>query len=369
MRPGKLSLLSGVLACTLTFTLSACNFNEPVSTAPAGEEGGADTDRYHEKSFSWDSVPKPAVLAKAAALETRFETAGALAAAVAELEEQLKNQAVSDEVWKPIDYACDELDLALWNRYGTISVGGETVLDENGLKARCRYIGDNAVLARAAGSNPPKEAVDRQYPYKLIGNTWHNFDAIVYKSTGGETQFKKHRERFGFTGWYDTDATRIGVRIYLFDCASTGGKRICYLRRSTSDAYSGDDYVSKREFAVGFSINGTLRDNFPDLAWLPVPSWSPDQFNAKLAAIDNSLHNAGLTFIDLRSFLGDFYAFVQGFGIKVPSVSAISLRVADGVIGLHSADHAGLRFRATSSSGLGDINTSVSTQQFDFVTW
>src|SRR5690606_21342390 len=108
------------------------------------------------------------------------------------------------------------------------------------LRGRCRVSDEIAVqdtgeteqdaLSKASAWKwwSESEVTDRQYPYKLIGRSWSGYDLWAYKSTGGETQFEKRRSRFGITSWYDTDASRIGVRIYLFDCGKVGGQRACY---------------------------------------------------------------------------------------------------------------------------------------------
>ena len=293
---GKRFLAFGGLAL---FALTACD-SQPQSLDSRNE----DEDHYHEKSFSWNETARSGSLAKTAALQTRFNTVEELGQAAHALYDELKVSGASDSLWKPIDYACDALALALWNKYGTIRVRDSLVLDEASLKAGCRYIGEDG--ARAAEANAlgktawaPNEGIDRQYPYKMIGTSWDDFNAVVYKSTGGETQFKKERKKFGITGWYDTDATRIGVRIYLIDCP-TDGPRNCWIRTSPSNSNSNDDYASERDFAVGVNAD---------------------------------------------------------------------LHVSDAVISMHSVDHAGRQFRATSSSGLSSVTQILNPATYSYVTW
>jgi hypothetical protein len=349
--------------------LIGCNSPESPVTSISDDP---DEGRYHEKSFSWGEssggLPKASALAGIAGKQTTFATQDELVAAVKALDEKLKDHDFTDSLWKPVDYACDELDLAVWNEYGTVLLDDSVVFDATILKERCRSIDENRVLRKSASDNPPGEAIDRQYPYKMIGRSWDNFNLGVYKSTGAETQFKKRRSIWGVTGWYDLDATRIGVRIYLFDCGKSDvGSRVCLLRRSTSDWYKNDDYVSKREPAFGINVGGTLTGWMPNIGWKPV--WTPDQFNSRLSQIDEQFHNAGLTYIDLTSWLGDFYEITRAWTIPIPDFGLMNLRVADGVMALHSVDHAGLKFRATSSSGLGAYNATQDVYQFDFVTW
>jgi hypothetical protein len=304
----------------LLFSLAACNFQEPQDV----KSGNPDEDHSHEKSFSWNTPARAHALARTAALRTRFETEEALASAIQDLDEQLKSPAFSDNLWKPIDHACDELALAAWNTYGTLSLGDSIVFDEQTLKADCRYIGGDsgtapAGLAKAADDFTGAVVDDRQFPYKMIGESWDDFNIGVYKSTGGETQFKKRRERYGVMGWYDTDASRIGVRIYLLNC-STSGPKTCYVSHSQKDWYSNDDYVSKRDYGVGLKVKFTRPT--------PENNWTMDP---------------------------------KGVGL-------IDFKVSDAVITMHSADHAGLQFRAQSSSGFAST-AQIVPHYYDYVTW
>ena len=299
--------------------LTACN-------APISDPAATAEDRFHEKSFSWDATTRDPGLAKVSGLSTRFENEEQLQAAIVALEENLRVPGYSGNLWKPIDYACDELALALWNAHGTVSLRDSVVLDESILKRGCSYIGDdslkaaNGLMTKSAAVYPSAVETDRQYPYKMIGESWDDFNIGVYKSTGGETQFKKDRERFGIKGWYDTDASRIGVRIYVLNC-SVSGPRICYRQYSQSDWYSNDDYVSKRDPAIGLKVKMTRPT--PENNWTPSPK--------------------GADLMDFRS--------------------------ADAVISMHSVNHAGLQFRAVSSSGLTAATEVAGPLFYDYVTW
>lgn len=312
--PFAAAALTGLIGCT--------SQDDRVTSATEDP----DEDRYHEKSFSWDAasgtLPKASALAGIAGKQTTFASQEEMVAAVKALNEKLKDHAFTDSLWKPVDYACDELDLAVWNEYGTVRLGDSVVFDEGILKSRCRLSEgiedssepDSVGLGKRAGWKwwSESEVVDRQYPYKMIGRAWDNFKLLNYESTGGETQFEKRRSRFGITAWYDTDATRIGVRIYLFDCGKVLAQQYCYYTRSTSDWYSNDDYVSKRDFPG---------DSYPS----PVYNRNP--------------------------------AF------------PISLNPSDALLALHSADHAGIQFRAYSSSGFSPTVISDEVINLQFVTW
>lgn len=319
--------------------LTGCNADENITTPSLDPDEG----RYHEKSFSWSETTGP--LAKGSALlelarkETIFATADDMIAAVQVLNDKLKDKDFTDSLWKPVDYACDELDLAVWNVYGTVVVGDSVVFDEELLKVRCRpseeFMGrqdghneaDSGLLMKTAFNWKwwkEAETEHRVYPYKLIGRSWNNFNIGVYKSTGGETQFKKHREKLWVTKWWDTDASRIGIRIYLIDCSSAPPKE-CVINHSQSDWYANDDYVSEREPVAG--------TKFKFYAPTPSNGWTSD----------------------IRG--------VDPFYLK-------SFKVAAAVYSMHSASHAGIQFRAESSSGIDNAPVSPGhISALEFVTW
>lgn len=303
------------------FTLTACDLgggSEPSGASPA-------EDRFHEKSFSWEEPAATPGLAKTATRATRFETPEALAEALHGLEASLQDPAFVDSLWKPVDHVCDELDVALWNVYGAVRLGDAVVLDENVLKTRCTYIGgDDASTsgqleksAQASAVYPGREATHRVHPYKMIGRSWDNLDYVVYKSTGSETQFKKHRTKLFTTAWWDTDASRIGVRAYLLNCGTTGSgsqtRRTCALGGLRTGSARNDDYVGQRDFSAGLNVTYT----FPTTI----------------------------------------------------SASPTKLKVSDAVLGMHSVNHAGLAFRASSSSGLTSATVLASVPPLEYVTW
>lgn|GEM_PF-3118099 len=308
----------------LLLTLTACNNTDNLTTSAVD----SDEERFHEKSFSWAEASGP--LAKSSAVKalagktTTFASGEELKAAVEALVAQLDDKDFTDSLWKPVDYACDELDLALWNTYGTIRVADSVVFDENIMRGRCRNSEEIGMIDSSAFSSVDalgksskwkwwneSEVVDRQFPYKMIGRSWDNFDLWAYKSTGGETQFEKRRSRFGITSWWDTDASRIGVRIYLYDCGNVGLQKICYFRTHWNSWYKNDDYVSKRDFAVGEI------------------KWNSNNY---------------------------------------PVIRPAKLAGSDAVLSMHSVDHNGLQFRAYSTSGL--TNAVADDLIFpEYVTW
>jgi hypothetical protein len=301
--------------------MTACNFNDPPSSDSPEVAG---EDLFHEKSFSWDAPTTAPGLTKVSARSTDFATTEAYVEAVRGLVPKLGDPTFTDAIWKPLDHACDELDLALWNVYGTIRVGDSTVFDEDMLRERCRPLGHDTSegsLEKAA-VNPSSEEEDRQYPYKMIGRSWSNANRIVYYSSGGETQFKKHREKLWTMAWWDTDASKIGVRAYYYDCGMVKRAgvwtRACVGRESRSDSDNNDDYVSERHITAGLSID--------------IQVYAYSAFNGQISGVES-------------------YAF----------------KVFDGVIAMHSVNHGSHVFRAVSSSGMGDI--TIDLVQRDYVTW
>jgi hypothetical protein len=310
----RASLGAGAIGALLA--LSGCD----ASPSEPDDSFARREDRFHEKSFSWDDPAATPALAKAAARRTRFATADEWGRALRALDDSLRDPAFSDGLWKPLDRACDGLTLALWNVHGTVSVGDSVVLDESILKSRCADIADEPRLAKAAAAqavHPAADAEHRVYPYKMIGRSWDNYDLVVYKSTGSETQFKKHREKLFVTAWWDTDAARIGVRAYLLNCGVTVSgavaTRTCVSGGLRTAAARDHDYVVQRDFSAGIKL-------------------------------------------------------VQAFPEKIlPSPTL--MKVSDAVIGLHSVDHAGIAFRASSSSGLTPATRLALMPPLEYVTW
>ena len=318
--------LAGLLMTT------ACNAPD---REPLASSTPASADEFHEKSFAWDDATPSPALAKISARETAFADAEAFVAAARTLTSRLEDRSFTDSLWKPLDHACDELDLALWNAYGTIRVGDSTVFDETVLRSRCTPIGgeaDEAIVEAEAGDTgagdalgksafdwkwwTQNEADHRVYPYKMIGRSWSDFNLIVYKSTGGETQFKKHREKFWVKAWWDTDASRIGVRVYLLNCGINKyyGVRTCYHAGTRTASGKNDDYVSARD--AGYALAFTLTER-----------------------------------------------------VK-PGLEVNNVRVNDAAVSMHSVDHAGIAFRARSSAGF-DPSTPIEGFFYspEYVTW
>jgi hypothetical protein len=356
--------------------MTGCNLYDP------DQKSVVDTDKFHEKSFSWDTASHVTTIAARAANAPAYNfTIAQLDSIVSATNKKLSNSSYTKSLWKPVDYSCDELEIALWNEFNTITVDGRILLNDSTVKSHCSYTGDEKITiasrSSAAGVNPPSEAIDRKYPYKMIGRSWNTFDVGVYKSTGAETQFEKRRTSWGVTAWYDTDASRIGVRIYLFDCTGAGTKRACILRRSTSDWYANDDYVSKREFAVGGSVSGTLNGIYPEIGWVPVankispmirdPAEIQSAIDRAAAATSDRILIRGIA-NELSEAYSHFYTSL-GLNTLTPDLGFVALNVSDGVMALHSADHAGMKFRAISSSGLGATASYNSYRTLDYVAW
>jgi hypothetical protein len=60
-------------------------------------------------------------------------------------------------------------------------------------------------------------AEDRQYPYKMIGYSYH--DTTPFQgNVGARTEFQKHREKYWWLGkrWYNLEANRMSLRVVAF---------------------------------------------------------------------------------------------------------------------------------------------------------
>jgi hypothetical protein len=296
--------LPGLALALLIVACDASPTNSPESPEPG---------RPHARSFDWDSPPE--ALAKAASRRARFETRAAWGAALRTLHEELTRPGASDTFWKPLDHSCPEIDLAVWNRFGEVRVGDTLLFDEDSLRSRCRPVEDpglaeNAPMKTAAYAIA--ESQHRVYPYKMLGRAWSDLDLFVVRSSGAETQFKKERESWGVRAWWDTDAARIGVRMYLLDCG--GSPVVCYFGGEKSNWHRNSDVVLQTDFAGP----GEMRVQTTDLP---------------------------------------------------PGRKRLDLKVSAAVIALHSADHAGIRFRATSTAGLAPSTPLYAMPALAYVTW
>lgn len=61
------------------------------------------------------------------------------------------------------------------------------------------------------------QAEDRQYPYKMIGTSYHD-TTWIEGQVGAKTEFQKHREKYWWLGkrWYGLDAEHLSVRSIVF---------------------------------------------------------------------------------------------------------------------------------------------------------
>lgn len=306
-----------LLALPSAALLAACDLPRAVS-APAAAPA-AEPDRFHARTFSWDSLPSTAgtaPLSKPGALAargTRFESREALREALEAVGRDLVKPGATDTLWKPLDHSCPEFDLALWNRFGEVRLRDSLVLDEALLRARCAPIGEDRATLGKSAAYASGETQHRVYPYKMFGRVWSDRDLIVMRSSGAETQFKKEREYFGMWGWWDTDATRIGVRVYLLDCAGSPAG-VCY--------FGGE----KSNWARNAASTG--QTDFAD--------WNETR--------------------------------VQTMNLPA-GLKRLNLKVSAAAIAMHSADHAGIRFRASSSSGLSPSTTLYAMPALEYVTW
>ena len=313
----------------------------------------------------------------------------------------LKDKTFRSTVPRPSDFDCDAVALALFAKYGTLRVAGREVISPARLRQACRpraaatTVANPAattMAATAAAAWPATEVNDRQYPYKMIGRSWHNFDVGVYKSTGAETEFQKHRQRVWWedTRWWGLDADRIGIRTYYFDCPHVPAYHAlattCFSapgRPSSSDWQKNDDYIGERDLAVSAQVSFNLD------GWLPTglkPRWNAYQMFEVSVEPGYDPWQKVATYTTVwqlndvvarvaapmglgRQELADFLS--QAAITSVPDIRpGPTVTIANAAMGMHSVNHGALKFRAVSSSGFGGRTQLISTtQSYDFVEW
>jgi hypothetical protein len=359
-----------------------------------------DDGRYHEQAFRLGDDEDPVVIAGRAHRTELSQN---------ELDKEMDRLAAAitkkdfrNRLSLPLDYGCDLVQLALFQEHGTLRVAGIDVVGVDALRRSCRPLqSDEPTVEKPArrteaqdpppvGSWPASEVDDRQYPYKMIGRSWHNFDIGVYKSTGAETQFQKRRKRgwWDVTAWWGLDADRIGIRTYYFDCPSLPEghpmQRVCFGapgRPSSSDWQAHDDYVGERDMAVGGGISFNLQ------GWLPaglkgvwngtfdvtvVPGYDPYERVAtytQIPDVPKILLGVGQLYGMNRQDVANWFA-----NSWIPYVPALnqgpSVSISNAAMGMHSVNHGSMRFRAISSSGLGGRTFLItSANLYDFVQW
>lgn len=364
------------------------------------DEFDPDEGRYHEQAFQLGDDADPVVLA-GRARSTDLEQAE-FGKEVERLATAITKKDFRSALKQPLDYRCDLIQLALLLEHGTLRVEGKEVVSIDSLRRTCRRVSDEAAtlgapgpqtqaqVAPPAGSWPAAEVDDRQYPYKMIGRSWHNFDVGVYKSTGAETQFQKYRKRgwWDVRAWWGLDADRVGIRTYYFDCPSVPAGHalatVCFghsTRPSSSDWQANDDYVGERDMAIGAGVNFNLQ------GWLPsglqakwdghfettvVPGFDPWQRVVTYTTapdVPEFLAGIGRVYGMNRQEVADWLS--RSWITSVPAInSGPAVSISNAALGMHSVNHGSMRFRAISSSGLGGRTFLVtSADLYSFVEW
>ncbi len=352
----------------------------------------SDTDSYRSKVFSFENIPE-GPLKKHSERSTHFETIENYSEKVADIYNKLQNDSYTKDIPHLLDYACNELLLAIYHELGNVSVRDSIVMSKTVLMDNCTPVENSGGLAKSAATvNPPTEVSNRQYPYKMIGKSWRNWDIGVYRSTGGETFFHKKRSIWGTTKWWGLDAERIGVRSYFFSCPSSSYGTVlgntCFHTYSNSDWDKYDDAVQTQHWAAGgvisFSLNGWLPTGLKYLPELPYYSlYKTDSYytngGREIVHLDSRYIDWTNKFLDetVNIFFADLYAedFIdwvnRGSIPRIPAIEGYtdSYWLADAVLSMHSVRHGSRQFTAISSSGLKEHISVKNISSFDFVSW
>jgi hypothetical protein len=247
---------------------------------------------------------------------SKFSSEAELRVAVDDLLEQFKSPAIREEVLQAFPAASRRFDRF---ELFTLAQLGETWLDDQLLLSGELLIektvdretpGTDEVEAdlgqtqQALASHPPADVQQNQGDvYKTRGQSFAE-NYLVYLQTGALTQFEKRRKRFWVTSWYDTDASRIGVRAIYFGNPSSyyfpEANGTSFAMAEGHDYNVNDDYVSDRRIGAGGTVTYDIGPG------------------------------------------GD--GFSPGLNFSVTNY--------EGVYGLHSVDHAGYQWRLVTSRGL-----------------
>jgi hypothetical protein len=199
--------------------------------------------------------------------QARFGSQAELRDALTRVSTQFKDPAIRKAALADFQPATDHFDrfqVFVLTQLGKVWLNEQVVLSDETLLER-RSIDDlgTSTQSLSASAYPgPTVQQNQGGVYKTQGESFVE-NLIAYKQAGALTQFKKHRKRFGFTGWYDTDASHIAVRVIYFgnpdphifpNLVGSG-----YAMAEGHDHNTNDDYVSDRQICAGGSI--TFSDN------------------------------------------------------------------------------------------------------------
>ena len=150
----------------------------------------------------------------------------------------------------------------LLHKYGNVVVAGDKVLTAEKLANSVR----TPNKTRSTNSSNPRSYVwQNQRSYKV--QAWSFKDNhYAYSQIGGKTQFKKKRRNWGFTKWWDTDASKLSIKCVYFDNpAREFGypyNIMSFAMGRDHDKETNDDYISERAISIGLKL--TVRLNFND---------------------------------------------------------------------------------------------------------
>ena len=206
--------------------------------------------------------------------ETHFESEAALQKELTALALAFKDATARKAAIATYPIASERLDrftLFLLTRLGKAFVKDQVVLSDtlvlaqSPARAPMADPGPQSALgtSQQALGNPNWEVQQNQGDYKTRGESFVE-NILAYKQAWAHTQFKKHRKSWGFTGWYDTDASHIAVQVYYFGNPDPGAypqfSNISYAMSEGADHNTHDDYVSDRQLCYGGTITfGTDR--------------------------------------------------------------------------------------------------------------
>lgn len=252
--------------------------------------------------------------------ESHFADQEALQKALSQVAREFKDAQTRKTALTAYENAVEHIDrfqIFTLARLGKTWLGDQVVISDEILLGSFRASTASAapVASDSSGSIGTTRQALEAYPpsqvqqnlgevYKTQGESFvDNF--IAYKQAGALTQFKKHRKRFWVTGWYDTDASKIAVQVYYFGNPDRdifpAYRNTSFAMSEGSDHNSGDDYVSDRELCFGGSIT---------------------------------------------------YRLDSGGGVNPTPSPIFTVGCYEGIYALHAVDHAGYKWRLSSSKGL-----------------
>jgi hypothetical protein len=289
------TLVTPALCGLATVLLMSCTEQAPLQHSVSASDTNPLVEALADEAARKDGTVLHTLMGST---ESRFATVeeyqDALARCASELADDGRaRDAIGSESEELIDRISPTMIYALY-KLGHVRVGDHTVLSDSVLLANAHNRSTGKEGLAKATSNPPSFVQQNQGPYKMQGETFTH-DYYVYNDIGAYTQFKKHRRKWWYTGWWDTDASRISIRCIYFanpDAYYYGYPYgwTSYAGYANSKSTSNNDYISTASVSFGAKVSIDFGVDPYSTSYNMPKSYTADNYDAVMAyhAVDHA---------------------------------------------------------------------------------